>query len=97
MPCQESSDVEEFTHTHTSSSCRVATCYMLHATMRRRTLAHVPEHTGLGVIPADPWAILLARAASAGPHAGWEEKSGRGRRAAKSWGDVHLSNALCLH
>lgn len=47
MPCQESSDVEEFIHTHTFFFflCMLrATCYVLHDTMRSRTLDNIPSN-----------------------------------------------------
>lgn len=66
MPCQEPSDVEEFIHTHTLLACCVRLCY--NATWL--PCAGERWHTSrLGVILADPWAILLARAACAGLHA----------------------------
>lgn len=56
---------------------------------------------GLGVIPADPWVILLARAACAGPHAcsagpaGWETReAGWVLGVTDGWGDAHLSTAV---
>lgn len=85
MPCQESSDVEEFIHTHTFFFPLHVTCYMILCAAGRWTR---PKHLpGLGVIPADPWAILLARAACAGPHAAaWEEKSGQWARSRGGFG-----------
>lgn len=80
-----------------------ATCYILHSTMpvlRSPTLAHVPSTSRARGHPrrslGDP-AGQAARAALAGPHAGWEEKRVGVGAEPRGVGVTCISLTLYLH